>query len=264
MRRKRRCHKELEPGSPKKVSGQVIIKNIQILRSNIFAANFKHKNHFMNIPSAVIFDLDGTLIDNNAYHIEAWKAFYAKHGFVFSDEVYTKTINGKINRDIFPLIFGKPVPAADIDAYTEEKESMYRELYAPHIEPVAGLIDFLEELSAAGIPLAIATSGLPVNIEFMFEHVPIKKYFSAVIDSTHVVNGKPHPEIFLKAAAALSANPSTCAAFEDSVSGVRSAKNAGMYVTALVTTHTHDDLHEAHHIIHDYTHINLAVLQQMM
>ncbi|HRH59010.1 MAG TPA: HAD family phosphatase [Chitinophagaceae bacterium] len=218
----------------------------------------------MKIPAAVIFDLDGTLIDNNAYHIEAWKAFYAKHGFVFSHEEYKNTINGKINRDIFPLIFGRQVSATDIDAYTEEKEALYRELYAPHIAPVPGLIDFLEELSAAGIPLAIATSGIPVNINFMFEHVAIQKYFDAVIDSNNVVNGKPHPEIFLKAAAKLNADPLFCTAFEDSVSGVRSAKAAMMKVIALTTTHTKEDLHEADKIITDYTTINFNRLQQLM
>ncbi len=214
-------------------------------------------------PAAIIFDLDGTLIDNNAYHIEAWKAFHHKIGRPFSLEEYKTTFNGKINRDIFHYIFQRKLSAEEIEQMTEEKESLYRELYAPHIEPVPGLIDFLDELYHAGIPMAVATSGLPVNIQFMFDRVSIEKYFVTVVNSTHVSKGKPDPEIFLKAADFLDADPGKSIAFEDSVSGVVSAKAAGMKVVGLVTTHAREDLDRADLIIKDYTEINFQQLQQL-
>ena len=214
-------------------------------------------------PEAVIFDLDGTLIDNNSYHIEAWKIFYNKIGKPFSKEEYTKNINGRINSDIFNYIFDTILSSEEIDLYSTEKEALYRELYEPHIKPINGLIDFLEELEKEKIPKAIATSGLTPNINFMFEHVPIKKYYADVIDASQISKGKPHPEIFLKAAAAVKANPENCVAFEDSVAGIRSAKAAGMKVIGLTTTHIAEDIKEADLIIKDYTEISLAKLREL-
>jgi beta-phosphoglucomutase len=214
-------------------------------------------------PEAVIFDLDGTLIDNNSYHIEAWKIFYDKIGKPFSKEEYTKNINGRINSDIFNYIFDTILSSEEIDLYSTEKEALYRELYEPHIKPINGLINFLEELEKEKIPKAIATSGLPPNINFMFEHVPIKKYYADVIDASQISKGKPHPEIFLKAAEAVKANPENCVAFEDSVAGIRSAKAAGMKVIGLTTTHIAEDIKEADLIIKDYTEISLAKLREL-
>ena len=214
-------------------------------------------------PEAIIFDLDGTLIDNNAYHIKAWKVFYDKIGKPFSKEEYTTNINGRINRDIFNYIFGTNLSVDVIDKYSIEKESMYRDLYEPHIKPIDGLIDFLDELEKEEIPKAIATSGIAPNINFMFEHVPIKKYYADVIDASQITNGKPHPEIFLKAASAVNAEPANCVAFEDSVAGIRSAKAAGMKVVGLTTTHTAEEIKEADLIIKDYTEVSLTKLRQL-
>ncbi|MEO8710745.1 MAG: HAD family phosphatase [Parafilimonas sp.] len=214
-------------------------------------------------PEAVIFDLDGTLIDNNPYHIEAWKFFYDKIGKPFSLEEYTKDINGRINRDIFNYVFNTTLSPEKIEAYSNEKEAMYRDLYKPHIEPINGLLDFLEELEQAKIPKAIATSGLIPNINFMFEHVPIKKFFLNVVEASQISQGKPHPEIFLKAAISVNAVPSNCVAFEDSVAGIKSAKTAGMKVIALTTTHTAEEVKEADFIIKDYTEISLTKLREL-
>ncbi len=214
-------------------------------------------------PEAVIFDLDGTLIDNNAYHIEAWKFFYDKIGKPFSKEDYTKNINGRINSDIFNYIFNANLSADVIDKYSNEKEALYRKIYQPHIKPIDGLIKFLDVLEKEKIPKAIATSGITPNINFMFEHVPIKKYYAQVIDASQITKGKPHPEIFLKAAASVNADPKNCIAFEDSVAGIRSAKAAGMKAIGLTTTHTAEEIKEADFIITNYTEISLTKLREL-
>jgi beta-phosphoglucomutase family hydrolase len=214
-------------------------------------------------PEAVIFDLDGTLIDNNAYHIKAFQAFYDKIGKPFTTEEYKQHINGRMNRDIFDYVFDTTLNAEQSEAYTNEKEALYRELYAEHIKPIDGLLNFLEELERAKIPKAIATSGIIPNINFMFEHVPIKDYFHSVIDSTQIAQGKPHPEIFLKAAVSVNAVPANCVAFEDSVAGILSAKAAGMKVIALTTTHTAEEVKEADLVIKDYTEISLTKLREL-
>ncbi len=214
-------------------------------------------------PEAVIFDLDGTLVDNNAYHIKAFQAFYDNIGKPFTTEEYKQHINGRVNREIFDYVFNTTLSPEQSEAYTNEKEALYRELYAEHIKPIDGLINFLEELEKAKIPKAIATSGIIPNINFMFEHVPIKNYFYSVIDSTQIAQGKPHPEIFLKAAISVNAVPSECIAFEDSIAGIRSAKAAGMKVVALTTTHTAEEVKEADLVVKDYTEISLTKLREL-
>lgn len=136
--------------------------------------------------------------------------------------------------------------------YALEKEALYRKIYKPFIKPVEGLIPFLEILKKMNIPIGMATSGIQVNIDFMFEHIPIEKYFKVIVNSAHIQNGKPHPEIYLKTASLLSISPENCLVFEDAAVGIKSAKAAGMKVVAIDTTQPHNELQEADMIIHDF------------
>lgn len=100
--------------------------------------------------------------------------------------------------------------------------------------------------------MAIATSGIEPNINFMFEHIDIQRYFPVVINSSHVSCGKPDPEIYIKASQALGVDPANCLVFEDAVVGIRSAKAAGMKVVAITTTETVDALSTADMIIQNF------------
>jgi HAD superfamily hydrolase (TIGR01509 family) len=133
-----------------------------------------------------------------------------------------------------------------------EKEALYRRIYKPFIKPVTGLLNFLEILSQKNIPMAIATSGIQPNIDFMFENIPIKHYFKIIVNSSHISNGKPHPEIYLKAASLLNISPKNCLVFEDAVVGINSAKAAGMKVIAIATTQTKEELAIADMIVDDF------------
>ena len=148
--------------------------------------------------------------------------------------------------------------------YTEEKEAIYRDIYAAHIHPVNGLISLLETLHNEEIPMVIATSGIPVNISFMFDNIPVRHFFKAVINSTHITHGKPHPEIYEIAAKELEIPPSRCLAFEDSVSGVLSAKQAGFAVIALTTTHKAEELDQADLIVKDFTDVTLEIIYDLI
>jgi beta-phosphoglucomutase family hydrolase len=214
-------------------------------------------------PAAVIFDMDGTLVDNNPFHVKAWQAFYQKRGRELSLDEYKQNINGRVAKDIFPYIFQRQIEPEEIALLSDEKESLYRELYKPHIKPIDGLVPFLEVLKDAGLPMAIATSGLPVNIDFLFEHLVIKKYFQSIIDASQITKGKPNPEIFLKAAQSIHTDPLNCVVFEDSVSGIAAAKAAGMKVVALTTMQERGAIQQADLIIDDYTQINLKMLREL-
>jgi beta-phosphoglucomutase len=201
---------------------------------------------------AVIFDLDGTLIDNNSYHRQTWEKYLEKIDKKISEEEFNAHMNGRTNEDAIKYIFGKEISNEDAMKHTLEKEALYRKIYKPFIKPVPGLIAFLEILKSKNIPLAIATSGIQPNIDFMFENIPIKKYFKTVVNSSHIKKGKPDPEIYLKAALLLNVDSKNCLVFEDAAVGIKSAKAAGMKVIAVATTQPKEELAEADEIVDDY------------
>ena len=201
---------------------------------------------------AAIFDLDGTMLDNNPYHLRAWKKYLEGKGRKISDEEYNANINGRTNKDVIRYLFGSGLNDEETLSYSLEKEAVYRELYLADIKPVNGLIDLLKFLRDRKIPMAIATSGIQVNIDFMFDHVPVRKYFQAVINSSHIRKGKPDPEIFLTAAKELGVPANHCLVFEDSVVGVTAAHAAGMKVVALSTTQSGSELRNADFTVTDF------------
>ena len=215
-------------------------------------------------PFAIAFDLDGTLIDNNDYHILAWQEFYRRRGWTLSIEDYITNFNGRTMPDVVKHVFSDPhMCKEDIERYTDEKESLYRQLYAPYIQPVEGLLSFLELLHRNQIPMVIATSGIQVNIDFMFTHIPIKHYFKKVIKGSDITYGKPHPEMYLLAAKELALAPGRCIAFEDATVGIQSARGAGMKTVALTTTHTAAELKDADRVVKDFVGIDMEWLKRL-
>ena len=215
-------------------------------------------------PDAIIFDMDGTLMNNNPYHFKAWQAFYTKYNRSISLDDYKTEISGHTSVEIFQTFFGKVMTPEEITTHANEKNLLYRELYKPYIKPLDGLIAFLQEIYAAGIPMNIATSGSPANVRFMFEHIPIAHYFKHVVDASEVIHGKPDPEIFLKAAQYANADPTKCIAFEDSFAGIASAKAAGMKVVGITTMEKREEMTNTDLVIDDYTHVNLAMLEKLL
>jgi beta-phosphoglucomutase family hydrolase len=202
---------------------------------------------------AVIFDLDGTMINNNAFHLASWQQYLTAAGIEIGEKEYRANINGRTNKDAIEYIYQRKMTDEEAMVYALEKEMLYRKLYEPFIKPVDGLLELLGILEKHQFPLGIATSGIQVNIDFFFKHIPIQQFFSAVISSAHITKGKPDPEIFLKTAATLGVSPDRCLVFEDAAVGVSAAKKAGMKVIALTTTQTTPELFEANLIIKDFT-----------
>lgn len=200
----------------------------------------------MKIPlsaiDAAIFDMDGVLVNNHQYHLNAWKEFCMRHGHKFDDKTFTTTYFGKNNREIISSLTGKDISADEAELLGEEKESIYREIYSPYIKPVDGLVDLLDYLKEKGVKLAVATSAPNANYKFIEKSLHLEKKFDKVIDASMVQHGKPDPEIYLKASELLKVHPSDCLVFEDSFSGIQAAKAAGMQVIALATTHTRNEL----------------------
>ena len=190
----------------------------------------------MSRQSAFIFDMDGTLVDSMLFHIQAWMDLLAERGMRATSEAFLHQTGGKTNHQILREVFGECLSEGEIAAYAERKEALYRSLYRSHLKPLAGLIDFLNEAQRLHIPMAVATSAGKANREFVLQGLVIESYFSTVIGVEEIQEGKPHPEIFLRAAEKLGVDPADCLVFEDALAGIEAAFSAGMKAVALTTT----------------------------
>jgi beta-phosphoglucomutase family hydrolase len=208
---------------------------------------------------AVIFDMDGVLVDNNKYHNIAWLEFCKRKNFKVTNEDITSRF-GNLNDEYFKFLYGRQLPKEESEKLGEEKESIYREIYEKEIQPAEGLINLLEELKSNGFKIGVATSANTHNLNFVLDKTNIRSFFDATVDSSMVTKGKPDPEVFLKAAELLNVSPSKCLIFEDSVHGVEAACNAHIKVVALTTTFVPEKLKDANLIIKGFPEIGAKTI----
>ncbi len=201
---------------------------------------------------AVIFDMDGVIIDSNPFHKISLRQFCAQHGYHLSDEELLNKIYGRTNNDWIRNLFGD-LPKERILELGEEKEALFRELYKNEIKPLAGLESFLKLLEARKITKAIGTSAPRSNVDFCLAATRLEKYFETILDQSDVEHGKPNPEIYLKVANRIGFAPKQCIVFEDSLSGVEAAQRAGSKVVGVTTTHSREELSHTDFVIDDFT-----------
>ena len=189
------------------------------------------------MKKAALFDMDGTLVDNTLAHMRAFEIFCARYGVTGWKEKLSQAF-GMGNDDIMRLIMpAELIRERGLASLAEEKEAIYREIYAPEIRPVEGFVPLLESLRAAGVRCAVGSSGCRANVDFVLEKCRIGEFFDARISGDRVTRCKPDPEIYLTAAAALGMAPADCVVFEDAKAGIESARRAGVgRVVALATT----------------------------
>jgi beta-phosphoglucomutase family hydrolase len=185
---------------------------------------------------ALIFDIDGVIVDSNPVHREAWKRYNLRFG-IATDEAMLERMYGKHNDDIVRDYFGDRLSAEEIAAHGAAKERLYREIMGPRLEEslVAGVREFLAR--HADLPLAVATNAEPANVSFILDAAGLRGAFRVVVDGAMVSRPKPAPDIYVRAAELLGIPAADCVVFEDSVSGVRAARAAGMRTVGLLTTH---------------------------
>jgi HAD superfamily hydrolase (TIGR01509 family) len=206
----------------------------------------------MSEQVGVIFDMDGVIMDNNLYHKKAWHAFCEIHKIHITEEEFHNHIFGRIAKDTIDYIFKKPHSKEEVNAYVDEKELFYRNIYKNEIKLTAGLYPFLEELKRKNVPIGLATSAPTENLEFVFRHLPIEDFFSSVLDASDIKKGKPDPEIYIRAIRDLDVDPHRCVIFEDSLSGIQSALGAGACVVGVATTHKPEEFKGVQFVIPDF------------
>jgi beta-phosphoglucomutase family hydrolase len=229
------------------------------------AGNRKNRisNHKKDITYAAIFDMDGVIVDNMKYHKKAWEMFLKKHVPGMDVEEFSKHF-GKVNKDLLKIVFKREVSKEEESRLGEEKEALYREIYADDISPVEGLVGFLKELNENGVKAAVASAAPKINVDFVFEKTGLRQYFDVSIDANDVTHGKPDPEIYLKAAEKLNCLPEACLVFEDSIPGIQAGRNAGMKVIGVATSHPAEKLIDTELVIMDFTEINMDIVRNYL
>jgi len=191
---------------------------------------------------AVIFDMDGVICDTNPYHSLAWKAYLDKHGIASSEEEFIAHMYGKSNSYILKHFFKREIIGEEFDRMEFEKEALFREIYEAHVKPIAGLIEFIEDLKANGVKTGIATSAPYLNMEMILSKLPLRDKMQSLLASEDVNSHKPNPEVYLKSASNLDISPERCIVFEDSFSGVTAGKAAGAKVVGVLSTYKKEEL----------------------
>jgi len=185
---------------------------------------------------ALIFDMDGVIVDSNPLHREAWTEFNRRHGLETTDAM-VEWMYGRRNDQIVNDFFGEDLPLGEVAARSAAKEELYREMLASRMEEVLvpGLRPFLDRYR--GAPMAVASNAEPENVDFVLDRAGLRPYFRVVVDGHQVSQPKPHPEIYRRAAELLGVLPSNCIVLEDSPTGIAAARSAGMRVIGLATTY---------------------------
>lgn len=141
--------------------------------------------------------MDGVIVHTNPFHKEAIHRFCADHGLSVTEDFLQKNVYGRTNKEWIPEVFGRALDADELAQYADEKESLFRELFGPHLEEVKGLTAFIDHLKSDGIKLAVATSAPGESADFILQGLGIADRFDTALNSSHVDKGKPHPEMMM-------------------------------------------------------------------
>ncbi len=188
------------------------------------------------MSSAVIFDVDGVLVDSYRAHLASWRRLAAEHGLEITEAQFAETF-GKTSRDIIARFWGGDgLDERGIRKLDERNEALYRRLVRDAFPAMDGARELIDALHDAGMPLAVGSSGPPENVDLALARLGRPERFGARVTGLDVTRGKPDPQVFLIAAERLQVEPRRCVVIEDAPDGVRAARRAGMAAVALVST----------------------------
>jgi HAD superfamily hydrolase (TIGR01509 family) len=190
---------------------------------------------------ALLFDIDGTLTDTDALHLEAFNEVLGPHGHVFDHARFSNELQGFSNASIAERFLASE-PVERQAAILGEKEKTFRTLVAGRIQPLPGLLELLALADRANVPMVAVTNAPRLNAEMLLAGLGIAERFKVLVIGDELAQGKPHPMPYLEGLRAVDAAPETSVAFEDSRSGVRSASSAGIATIGIRTSLSHADM----------------------
>jgi beta-phosphoglucomutase family hydrolase len=216
---------------------------------------------------ALIFDMDGTLVDSMPFHEKAWDVMLPELGVSIDRFEFFTWSAGLTNREIFPRLLQRAVSSEELVALAHRKEAIYRDCYRPHVALMPGALDVIRRAEQSYVRVAMGTAAPPENVELVVDGLSIRHHFPVIVGGNDVAKGKPDPEVFLKAAARMGVAPSRCLVFEDTPAGIEAAFRAGMHCAAITTTLTDSQVQALPNTSHlraivaDYT--DAALLSQL-
>ncbi len=212
--------------------------------------------------------MDGVLVDNMPIHFKAFTELARRHGVTGVNYDSVMALNGRGSGEFFnALLPSELVERIGVTDLNIEKEAIYREMYAPLLAPAPGLIAFLNGLRSHGVRLAVGTSAIVANLDFVLDGLGIRHYFDVLVTCDMVTRTKPDPEIYLRALEGLGLPANECLVFEDAVAGIQAARAAGIRSIALSTTEDSATLEATPGValtVPDFTSLNFAMLDALL
>ncbi|MFC3880186.1 HAD family hydrolase [Algoriphagus namhaensis] len=212
---------------------------------------------------AVIFDMDGVISHTNPFHSVAFKEFFAKRNIYPTEEEFKLHMYGKNNGYILSHFLGRKIEGKELKKLEFEKESLFREIYRDQVADISGFIGFLSKIIQANLKVGVATSAPRANMDLILGQLGILQKFESLLAEEDVQKHKPDPEVYKESAQNLGVEPKDCLVFEDSFSGVMAAKNAGMKVVGVLSTHTIEELPPCDLYLHNYLDLDLKRIQDL-
>ncbi|NCI45731.1 HAD family hydrolase [Sediminibacterium soli] len=194
----------------------------------------------MDKQKAFLFDLNGTMIDDMAFHIRAWHTILNSLGAEISMERTKAECYGK-NDELLERVFPGRFSIDEKNLMSYDKEKQYQQAYRSMLHLIGGLPAFLDKAKTARIPMAIGSAAIMFNIDFVLDGLDLRDYFGTIVSADDVKDSKPDPETYIKCADLLGVAYADCIVFEDSPKGVEAAANAGMQAVVITTMHTREE-----------------------
>jgi beta-phosphoglucomutase len=216
----------------------------------------------MNDDKAVLFDMDGVLVDSYHAHYQSWLEMAEAEGLSFPEDDFKRTF-GCTSRETIAKYWGRDLSDADIAAMDARKEAGFRRIIETEFPAMPGAVELLESLHNDGFRLAVGSSAPPANVDMVLDRMHIRRWFDAVVTGRDVVRGKPDPQVFLTAAERLGVPPIRCAVIEDAPVGIAAANSAGMTSVGFASTgRSREVLAEAAFVVDSLRELSPAVLGQ--
>ena len=207
----------------------------------------------------IIFDMDGTMVDSLPYHHEAWKIFFNENKVEnFSEKL--KDYKGGGTIDLMKAVYGDRYSLKELKKMSDEKEIIFRRIYKGKIKPIKGFKKFLNDVKSRNILVGLASNAIRKNVSLIIKELEIYDDFDSIICGDEVDYGKPNPEMFNKTIDRFKINKNECLIFEDSIEGIKAAKNSGINVIGITSSSSHKTLQDAGSTmnISNYVDFNLA------
>jgi beta-phosphoglucomutase-like phosphatase (HAD superfamily) len=204
--------------------------------------------------AALIFDMDGTMVDSMPYHQRSWVEFARRRGLTIDVADLMRRTTGRTGAECMRELFQRDIEPSELSAMIEEKELLYRELFGPVFAEVAGFNRFAALAQAQGFKLGVGSAGDKHNIAFALRGLKMATAPLAIVGGDEGLPGKPDPAIFLEVARRMDVEAAACIVFEDAPFGIEAARRAGMRAVAVCTGHSANDLSGPHVIasVRDY------------